>query len=105
MPAYVVATMAIHDPATYREYTARTPPTVKRHGGKFLTRGQEVQALEGDALSERMVLLEFPSRQHILDWMKDPEYVEACKFRHAAAICRILIQEGNVNTENPDPHV
>jgi uncharacterized protein (DUF1330 family) len=39
MPAYVVATMAIHDPATYRKYTDRTPATIKRHGGKFLTRG------------------------------------------------------------------
>ncbi len=105
MPAYVVATMAIHDPATYREYTARTPPTVKRYGGKFLTRGQDVQTLEGATFTERMVLLEFPSLQHIQDWMKDPEYVEACKFRHAAATCRIIIQEGNTNTENPDPRV
>src|SRR5882672_5385401 len=29
MPAYVVAMMSIHDPLTHREYTDRTPSTVK----------------------------------------------------------------------------
>ena len=42
MSTYLISTMTIHDPETYRKYTAGTPPTVKRHGGKFLTRGEEV---------------------------------------------------------------
>ena len=33
MPAYVVAMMSIHDPLIYREYTDRTPWTVKKYGG------------------------------------------------------------------------
>mgnify|MGYP003515257391 FL=1 len=105
MPAYVVATMAIHDPATYRKYTDRTPATIKRYGGKFLTRGTEVTTTEGEKLTDRMVILEFPSKQHIEDWMKDPEYQEIAKFRHAAAKTRGLVQEGSANTENPSPHV
>jgi uncharacterized protein (DUF1330 family) len=36
MPAYVVAMMSIHDPLIYREYTDRTPSTVKKYGGKLL---------------------------------------------------------------------
>ena len=62
MAAYFVCTMSIHDPATYRKYTALTPPTVARHGGKFLTRGDLVTTHEGDPFTERMVLLEFPDR-------------------------------------------
>ena len=42
MPCYVLSTMTVHDPATYKHYTDVTPPphdrtNPKRHGGKFLT--------------------------------------------------------------------
>ncbi|KQZ31071.1 hypothetical protein ASD50_16220 [Mesorhizobium sp. Root552] len=103
MTAYVVATMAIHDPQTYRKYTDLTPPLVKRHGGRFLTRGDEVTTTKGEAFKERMVLLEFPDKAHAEAWLSDPEYVEACKFRDASAAVRVLIQESRGNTENPDP--
>jgi uncharacterized protein (DUF1330 family) len=45
MPAYVISMMSIHDPKTYRKYTDRTPPIVKRHDGKFLARGGDVTTL------------------------------------------------------------
>ena len=74
MAAYFVCTMSIHDPATYRKYTALTPPTVARHGGKFLTRGDLVTTHEGDPFTERMVLLDFPDRAAALAWYNDPDY-------------------------------
>ncbi len=103
MPAYVVSMMTIHDPDTYKKYTDRTPPIVKRYGGKFLTRGEEVSTVEGDEYTARMVILEFPSKQHIEDWFADPDYQEAMKFRHASSKAQILVQEGGGNTNNPDP--
>lgn len=105
MSAYVIATMTITDPATYRKYTDLTPPTVKRHGGRFLTRGDAVTVAEGEPFTERMVILEFPSKAHVDAWLIDPDYVAACKFRHASSTARLLVQEGGVNTENPDPKV
>jgi uncharacterized protein (DUF1330 family) len=42
MPAYVIVMMSIYDPKTYKKYTDLTPPIVKRHSGKFLTRGEKV---------------------------------------------------------------
>lgn len=105
MPAYVIATMAIRDPETYRKYTALTPPLVKRHGGRFLTRGDEVTTAEGEPFTDRMVILEFPSQQHVEAWLADPDYVAASVFRHAASTGRLLIQESRGNTENPDPKV
>ena len=103
MPAYVVSMMSIHDPETYKKYTALTPPIVKRHGGKFLTRGEKVTTVEGKEYTARMVILEFPSEAHVRAWYSDPEYVEAMVWRHAASDARILVQEGGRNTENPDP--
>ncbi len=48
MPAYVLSMMTIHDPETYRKYTDRTPPVVKKYGGQFLTRGEPVTCQEGE---------------------------------------------------------
>jgi len=104
MPAYVISMMSIHDPEVYSQYTALTPPLVKKYGGKFLTRGEEVSCMEGTSYEGRMVLLEFPDKASIEAWFADPEYQEAMKFRHASSTMNLLmVQEGGANTEDPDP--
>jgi len=103
MPAYVISMMSISDAETYRKYTDRTPAIVKKYGGKFLARGGDVLTVEGEEYKDRMVILEFPSRQHILDWFADPEYQEAMEFRHASSQARILVMDGSDNTLDPDP--
>ena len=104
MPAYVIAMMNIHDPETYRNYTDRTPPTVKKHGGKFLTRGEPVTTLEGETYEDRLVILEFPSQAKAEAWYADPAYQAAVTFRRASSVMtRMLLQEGGGNTQDPDP--
>lgn len=106
MPAYVIATMVISDPEMYRKYTDRTPPTVKRHGGQFLTRGDEVFSAEGAPMAERQVILEFPSMAAAKAWFNDPEYQAARQYRlKACSRYRMLIQEGRGNTADPEPKV
>ena len=104
MPAYVISMMSIHDPEVYSQYTALTPPLVKKYGGKFLTRGEEVSCMEGTSYEGRMVLLEFPDKASIEAWFADPDYQDAMKFRHASSTMNLLmVQEGGTNTEDPDP--
>lgn len=104
MPAYVVSMMSIHDPETYAKYTSRTPPIVKKYGGRFLTRGEAVTCVEGQDYDGRLVILEFPDKGAVEAWFADPDYQEAMAFRHAASTMNyLLLQEGGANTENPDP--
>ena len=106
MTAYVVSMMTVHDPETYRKYTDRTPPTVKKFGGRFLTRGEPVQTVEGTVYEGRMVILEFPSVEDVKSWMADPDYQEAMTFRQASSTMQmLLLQEGGENQENPDPRL
>lgn len=105
MPAYIVSWIKVHDPETYRKYAALTPATLKKYGAKFLTRGGEVTTLEGEPYTDRMLILEFPNKEAIEAWYKDPEYVAAMELRHAASTGRILIQEGVPDSENPNPNV
>ena len=104
MPAYVISMMSVHDADTYREYTDRTPPIVRKYGGKFLTRGEAFTCIEGNDYDGRLVMLEFPSKADVEAWFANPDYQEAMKFRHAASTMNyLLLQEGGANTENPDP--
>lgn len=105
MPAYLVATVAVHDPETYKKYTALTPALIARHGGKFLTRGNPVTTLEGIPFRDRMVILEFPTQAHCEAFFKDPEYEQAAVFRRQASVAQILVQEGAVSSASPDPRV
>jgi len=105
MSIYLISIMSIHDPETYRKYTSGTPPTVKRYGGKFLTRGEKVVTIEGEPFVERMVIMEFPDEAHVRAWMSDPEYQALARYRYAASTGRIVIQQGGTNTEDPNPNV
>jgi uncharacterized protein (DUF1330 family) len=106
MAAYFICTMSIHDPETYRKYTALTPATLQRYGGKFLTRGDTVTTVEGGpAFTERLVLIEFPDRETALAWYNDADYQSAAAFRRMASAGRMILQEGRGNTTDPDPKV
>lgn len=106
MPAYFVCTMTIHDQGTYRKYTALTPATLEKHGGKFLTRGDTVETIEGGPdFTERMVILEFPDREAALAWYHGADYQSAAEFRRLASTGRMILQAGRDNTRDPDPKV
>ena len=105
MPAYFYCTMTVHDPETYRKYTALPPATIARHGGRFLTRGDPVQTVEGPSFTERMVLIEFPDEKSALAWYNDADYQSASEFRRLASKGRMILQSGRDNTSNPDPKV
>lgn len=106
MAAYMICTMKIHDPVTFRKYSDHTPETLKKYGGRFLTRGDEATASEGQAFTERMVILEFPDRATAEAWYNDPEYQRLSEFRRAASTnCRMILQEGRPDQTAPDPRV
>ena len=106
MAAYVVAMISVHDPETYRKYTDRTPAIVQKHGGRFLTRGGAVAALEGEPFDGRMVILEFPDRAAAEAWYADPDYARARAFRHAASTAQLFaLQEGAEDSHAPEPEL
>ena len=105
MAAYFICTMTIHNPEIYRKYTALTPTTLARYGGKFLTRGDTVLTVEGPTFAERLVLIEFPDRGAALSWYNDSDYQSAAEFRRLASTGRMILQSGRDNTNDPDPKV
>lgn len=105
MPAYIICTMTIHDPETYRKYTALTPATLARNGGKFLTRGEPIETLEGPAFTERQVILEFPDQAAAQAWYNDTDYQGASAFRRLASTGQMYLQAGCDTSTAPNPKV
>lgn len=94
MSAYVVGMVAIHDPETYKKYTAKTPALIAKYGGKFLARGGDIQTLEGEPFTDRMVIIEFPSQEDLQGWYNDPDYQDAIVIRQSASNGRLMTVEG-----------
>jgi uncharacterized protein (DUF1330 family) len=92
--AYVIADIDVHDPETYREYTALVPGTLEPFGGRFLVRGGEHESLEGDWLPRRLVVLEFPSASHARRWYESDAYVKAMDIRRRATTGNVVLVDG-----------
>jgi len=94
MPAYAVVTIDIHDLAAYERYKLAAPPSIGLYGGKYLTRGGEVEVREGEWPARRFVILEFPDMATARRWHDSPEYAPARAQRGACATTVMLFAEG-----------
>ena len=74
MSVYMIIDVEVTDSDTYAEYVERVHSVVEKFGGRYLVRGGDVRVLAGDWHPERVVLLEFPSAEHLQRWLTSPEY-------------------------------
>ena len=73
MPAYIVVNATITDQALLDEYVAAAGATLGGHQVKVHVANNEATFLEGEA-GERIVVLEFPSRDAAMGWYQSPDY-------------------------------
>ncbi len=91
MSGYLVGYVQINDPEGYAEYMLHTPRLVAEHGGRFIARGGNVEVLEGEPESRRMVVLEFPSTEEARDFFTGEVYAPYAAMRKAAADSQFLL--------------
>jgi uncharacterized protein (DUF1330 family) len=94
MPGYILAKVNVTDMKKYQEYLKVTPATIAKHGGKFIVRGGEMETLEGAPVTERIVVLEFPSYQKAKEWYRSTDYQNAKKLREGAAEASFIAING-----------
>jgi uncharacterized protein (DUF1330 family) len=73
MAAYIVANSTITNPTLLDEYVAAAGGTLGAHPVTVHVATNEATILEGDA-GERVVVLEFPTRDAAMAWYQSPEY-------------------------------
>jgi len=94
MPAYFIGKVKVTDPVRYAEYIKATPPVIAKFGGRFIARGGERITLEGPEVTERMVIIEFPSVAAAQDFYNSPEYAKAKALREGAAEAQFVVVDG-----------
>ncbi len=94
MSAYIVGDITVHDTERYKKYVGRAPDFVKKHSGKYLVRGGDMQVSEGDWNPQRVVVIEFPSMADAQGFLQDPEYQAIAEDRRAATTSNLIVVEG-----------
>jgi uncharacterized protein (DUF1330 family) len=95
MKAYLVLDLMIHDMGSFAEYVEKIPAVINRHAGKYTVQGQIPTVLEGDWKPERLVIIEFPSRDKAKEFLADPEAQTLFAIRHQSTTSRLLLVDGN----------
>lgn len=96
-----VARLDVHDVDTYKEYVKANAEAFAKYGAKFLTRGGEFHAIEGQNRS-RNVVLQFESVDQALACYYSPEYQRALQIRKGIADSDIYIMAGYDGPQPPD---
>ena len=94
MAAIVISRIRVTDPVKYEAYKPLAKLAIEKFGGRYLVRGAEPVAVEGDASAERYVVVEFDSVDTVKRFYDSPEYRLAREARAGAAVAVILALQG-----------
>jgi uncharacterized protein (DUF1330 family) len=90
---YWIAHVDVSNPEGYKEYVALNAKAFGKYGAKFLVRGGQHVAKEGQARA-RHVVLEFKDYATALACYESPEYQEAVRARLPHSQANLIIIEG-----------
>ena len=97
MAAYMLAVCDITNmKPSMKEYAEKSAVLVKKHGGKYLLRGPQVENYEGEVLDGKFIVLtEFPSMADIKAFIDGDEYQKETKhLREGTGTYHVALYEG-----------
>lgn len=94
MAGYAIIHNAVSDESLYAEFREQAAATIEQYGGKYLVRGGAAEAVDGDWVPDRIVVVEFASVAQAKDWFNSPEFAEAKQARAKCADAIVVIVEG-----------
>jgi uncharacterized protein (DUF1330 family) len=92
-PGYVIAEVAVTDPATMQQYGEKVPETLAAFNHHYVVRSSKTQSLEGEP-PNGIVVIAFDSVEKAREWYDSPAYAAIRPLRQSAAKSRIFIVEG-----------
>lgn len=94
MTAYVIVQENIHDDEMFAQYRSQVLPTVQAFSGTFVVRGGKFTVVEGEGGFQRLVVIEFPSREAAEGWYNSPAYQKLIPLRLKASTGTLIIVDG-----------
>jgi len=94
MSAYMIVDIQVTDQEKYAQYVEAVRQVVDKHGGCYLVRGGMIFPRAGNWKPERMIVIEFDSRESVRRCLGSPEYRAIAPLREQSTISRAIIVEG-----------
>ena len=94
MPAYVISDVRPKEGEALQLYRSRAAASIATYGGKYLARGGEITALEGDWAPAAIIIVEFADKETARAWYRSPEYAEALSVRDQALSRSLILVDG-----------
>ena len=94
MAAYIVGEITVTDREGFEKYRQAVPAVIAAHGGRYVVRGPERHALEGNSPASRLVILEFPSMERLQTFWSSLEYAPLKALRERSSTSRIEAVDG-----------
>ena len=94
MNAYLILDFTINDFKLFKEYIRKIPKFIEKHLGRYVVRGEEPTVMEGDWNPERVVVIEFPSRENAEEFLNDPEAQPLFSIRHKTTTSKLILVDG-----------
>jgi uncharacterized protein (DUF1330 family) len=94
MKAYLILDIEVHDLNVFRSYASEIPKFVKKHFGQYVVLGGEAETIEGDWTPQRIVIIEFPSKENAHEFLKDPDAQPLFAIRHKSTTSKVILVEG-----------
>ena len=97
MPAYLIAQCSIVDRPLYEQYIDKLIPVLYNFKAKILSVDESPLVMDGDINCNRVVIVEFDSKDTILDLYNSKEYQELLPIRKEAIPGTFVIVDGLEN--------
>lgn len=97
MNAYLIFDIEIHDLIVFQTYVAEIPVFVKKHSGRYVVLGGEVESIEGNWEPKRLVVIEFPSKENAQKFLNDPDAHPVFAIRHKSTTSNLVLVEGCIS--------
>lgn len=75
MSVFVIVDIAIKNETEYKKYIDLITPSVKKYNGEYRVRGGGPETLDGEWKSERIVVMQYESRDIAKAWLNDPDLI------------------------------
>ncbi|WP_191600261.1 DUF1330 domain-containing protein [Marinomonas algicola] len=96
MKVLAIVEINITDPSWIEVYSKNVTPLLLSYGGKYVTRSENIEIIEGSKKPQFSVVIEFPSRDVAMAFFNSAEYEPYKKLRHSGSESNYLL----VNIEN-----
>ncbi|ACX94957.1 DUF1330 domain-containing protein [Halothiobacillus neapolitanus] len=94
MNAYLILDISINDFESFKGYIEKIPAFIQKHDGRYVIQGVEPEVMEGDWKPERVVVIEFPTKEGAKGFLNDPDAQALFDIRHKSTTSKLILAEG-----------